>query len=65
MPMDTPSQTLAAKITERLVREGLVAADAAKKFQPKLAEGKLAEEDWRLEIELAEKKEARPCAPPD
>ena len=58
--MDTPSQTLAAKITERLVREGLITADAAKKVQPKLAEGKLRAEDWRLPLELGEKKEAKP-----
>ena len=58
--MDTPSQTLAAKITERLVREGLITADAAKKIQPKLAEGKLRAEDWRLPLELGEKKEAKP-----
>jgi hypothetical protein len=55
--MDTPSKALAVKITERLVREGLVTAEAAKKMQPKLAEGKLRAEDWRLPIELAEKKE--------
>jgi len=58
--MDTPSQALAARITERLVREGLITADAAKRIQPKLAEGKLRPEDWRLPIELAEKKEAKP-----
>ena len=58
--MDTPSQALAAKITERLVREGLLTADAAKKIQIKLAEGKLRVEDWRLLIELAGKKEAKP-----
>lgn len=56
--MDTPSEALAVKIIERLVREGLVTAEAAKKMQPKLAEGKLRAEDWRLPIELAEKKEA-------
>jgi hypothetical protein len=58
--MDTPSQALAAKITERLVQEGLIAADAAKRMQPKLAEGKLRAEDWRLPIELAKKREAKP-----
>ena len=58
--MDTPSQALAAKITERLVREGLITADAAKKIQPRFAEGKLRAEDWRLPIELAKKKEAKP-----
>jgi hypothetical protein len=58
--MDTPSQALAAKITERLVREGLITAEAAKRLQPKLAEGKLRPEDWRLPVELAEKKESKP-----
>ena len=58
--MDTPSQALAAKITERLLREGLITAAAAKKIQPKLSDGKLQVEDWRLLIELAEKKETKP-----
>ena len=58
--MNTPSQALAEKITERLVREGLITAEAAKKIQPKLAEGRLQVEDWRLPIELADKKEAKP-----
>lgn len=58
--MDTPSQTLAAKIMERLVTEGLVTAAAAKKLQPQLADGKLGAGDWRLPIELAGKKEAKP-----
>jgi hypothetical protein len=58
--MDTPSQALAAKITERLIREGLIAADAAKRMQPKLSEGELRAEDWRLPIELAKKKTAQP-----
>jgi len=57
--MDTPSQALAAKITERLVREGLITAEAANKLQPKFAEGKLRPEDWRLPIELAEDKERK------
>ena len=58
--MDTPSQALAAKITERLVREGLITAEAAKRLQPKLAEDKLRPEDWRLPIELAETKDPKP-----
>jgi hypothetical protein len=58
--MDTPSQALAAKITEQLIAEGLITAEAAKKIQPKLAEGKMRVEDWRLPIELAGKKEAKP-----
>jgi hypothetical protein len=58
--MDTPSQALAARITKRLVREGLIPADTAKMIQTKLADGKLRAEDWRLPIELADKKEAKP-----
>lgn len=58
--MDTPSQTLATRITERLVKEGLITPAAGKKLAPQMAEGKLKAEDWRLTIELAEKKEAKP-----
>lgn len=58
--MDTPSQALAAKITDRLVQEGLLSPNGAKRLKPKLAEGKLTSEDWRLAIELAGKKEAKP-----
>ena len=58
--MDTPSQALAAKITDRLTREGLITPEAAKKLQAHLAEGKLRPEDWRLPIELAKGKEAKP-----
>jgi hypothetical protein len=58
--MDTPSQALAARIADRLVSEGLLTADAARKLQPKLAEGKLRAEDWRLPLERAEKKESKP-----
>jgi hypothetical protein len=58
--MNTPSQALAARIADRLVKEGLLTVDAAKKIQVSLADGKLRPEDWRLPIELAEKKEAKP-----
>jgi len=58
--MDTPSQALAARITERLVRENLITAEAAKRLQPKLAEGTLRAEDWRLLLEVAERKEPKP-----
>ncbi len=57
--METPSQLLAEKIMERLIREGLLTAQAAKTMQPKLAEGKLRAEDWRLPIELAAKKKTK------
>jgi hypothetical protein len=56
--MDTPSQVLSNNITHKLILEGLITPDAAKKIGPKLAEGKLRPEDWRLLIELTEKKGA-------
>lgn len=57
--MDTPSQLLAAKIVERLVKEKLMTAAAAKKLQPQLADGKLRAEDWRLPIELGVGKDGK------
>jgi hypothetical protein len=55
--VETPSQTLARQIVERLVRENLISAEAAGKLQPLLADGKLRAEDWRLPIELSGDKE--------
>ncbi len=56
--MDKPSDTLAKRITDRLVKEGLFTEVAAKKAQSTIASGKMSPEDWRLPIELAtEKKE--------
>lgn len=52
--MDKPSQVLAKRIVERLVREGLIGADAANILQLKLAEGKLKADDWRLPVEIAQ-----------
>jgi hypothetical protein len=57
--MDTPSQKLATKIIARLVSEKLVDAESGKKLLPKLAAGGLRAEDWRLPIEMSEKKEAK------
>lgn len=57
--MDAPSQALAAKIAERLVSEGLITPVAAKAIQPKLADGTLLSEDWRLPIELSDRKRTK------
>lgn len=54
---ETPAQALARRIVERLVKEQLLSADDANAIQPKLAEGKLRGEDWRLPIELNGAKE--------
>lgn len=58
--MDTPSELLAQIITVRLVAEELLTAAAAKALQPKLAEGTLRMEDWRLPIELGVKRGIKP-----
>lgn len=57
--MNTPSELLAEKIVTRLVKEGLLTEEAAKNLQPKLAAGKLRSEDWRLPIELSDKRKAK------
>jgi hypothetical protein len=54
--MDTPSDTLAKRITDRLVEEGLFTEAAAKKAQSSIAAGKMSPEDWRLPIEMATEK---------
>ena len=54
---ETPSQVLARQIVERLVAERLISAKAGESLLPKLAEGKLRAEDWRLPIELGGEKE--------
>lgn len=55
--MDKPSRRLADKIFDRLFHEKLLTEQDGKKILPKLAEGKLKSEDWRLAIELAQSKE--------
>jgi hypothetical protein len=58
--METPSQTLASKILQRLADQKLVIADDIRQLAPKLATGTLRSEDWRLAVEKAtEKKGAK------
>lgn len=57
--MSTPSQDLAKKILEKLIAENLVTPDDEKKLLPKLAEGKMRSEDWKLTIEKGAEKEAK------
>lgn len=57
--MDTPSEQLASKILERLIKERLLTPDDRAKLLSKLAEGKLKSEDWHLAIELAQGKEKK------
>jgi len=57
--VDTPSTKLASAILDRLVAEHLLSPDDHQKLMPKLADGKLRAEDWRLPIELAGAKKAQ------
>ena len=56
MSVETPSEKLARKIIERLIREGLITEQAGAKMLPKLADGTLQAEDWRLPLELGNSK---------
>ena len=58
--MSTPSEKLAEKIVERLIQEKLLTKQEGKKILPKMAEGTLRPEDWRLPIELSAPKETKP-----
>ncbi len=49
----TPDQIVAETVIATLQKEGLLREEQAKTFGAKLVDGKLSEEDWSLEIELA------------
>jgi hypothetical protein len=49
--MDNGVEALAKVILDRLVADQLIDAKDVAKLLPKLAEGKLRSEDWRLAIE--------------
>lgn len=51
--METPSQTLASKIAQRLSDEQLLSTEVAQKLSSQLASGTLKAEDWRLALEKA------------
>lgn len=57
--MEKPGELLAAKIVERLAKEKLISPASAKKMLPKLADGHLRAEDWRLPIELGTEKKLK------
>jgi hypothetical protein len=54
--VETPSEKLARKIIERLVREVLITQQTGNRMLPKLADGTLQAEDWRLPLELGNSK---------
>jgi hypothetical protein len=49
----SPSKQLAQRIVDRLAKEGLVTLATDSTFLRALAEGTLAAETWRLEVENA------------
>jgi hypothetical protein len=51
--MDSPSDALAQRIVDKLVKEKILTAAEARKLLPKLVEGKLRQEDWRLAVEIS------------
>lgn len=56
--MNTPSQQLACKIADRLLKDKLLTKTEVDKLLPKLVDGKVKAEDWRLAVELSQPKEA-------
>jgi hypothetical protein len=58
--MSSPSEKLAHRIVDRLIGEKLLSKQEAKKLLPKLAEGKLRPEDWRLAIEISISPKTKP-----
>lgn len=53
VPSFTPDQTVASAIMAELVTKGLVRDAEVKRFELKLASGKLSSTDWKNEIDLA------------
>ncbi len=50
---ESPSAMLARQIIARLIEAQLISADNARKLEPKLADGTLKGDDWRLALELS------------
>ncbi len=51
--MSTPSERLTTQIVDRLVAEGLVTTEDAPRLLPRIEEGNMRPEDWRLAVENA------------
>ena len=52
----TPSAKLALAMVDRLIDAGLLRADKRDALAASIASGKMKEEDWKLEVELAVEK---------
>jgi hypothetical protein len=51
--MQTPPQKLTARILKRLVEAKILGKEDARALAPKIANGTIRQEDWRLAIEKA------------
>ncbi|MCA3561864.1 MAG: hypothetical protein IOC82_12630 [Aestuariivirga sp.] len=60
MTEETPSVRLAMRVIEELIAKGLLRESSRKTFLAKLASGKVKDEDWKLELELATPSEPAP-----
>jgi hypothetical protein len=57
---ETPSGKLAVLVVRRLIEAGLLRADKREPLSAKIASGEMKGDDWKLEIELAAAKVAKP-----
>lgn len=56
-PPKTPSEKLAKRVADRLVKESLLSKKEAEKLLPKIAAGTVKTEDWRLAFEITHDRE--------
>lgn len=54
-----PSQQLTALLVNRLIEKGLLRGEKREQLADKIASGKMGEDDWKLEIDLAIEKAAK------
>lgn len=58
--LENPSKTLAILAVNRLIEAGLLRADRQATLTAKIAAGEMKGDDWKLEIDLATAKAAKP-----
>lgn len=57
---EVPSEKLAKLVVNRLIEAGLLRADKYDSLASKIATGEMQGNDWKLEIDLASSKVAKP-----
>jgi hypothetical protein len=58
--MNSPSERLAERILNKLVQQKLLSKQEAKKLLPKVAEGRVRAEDWKLAVDISTAPKAKP-----